>query len=143
MRYTMSPLQLGTLCLGLSLVAALACIGVSVARAASPASPLQANGAVTIVDNAFQAPSLTVNVGDSVVWTNSGSRAHTTTSGTSPTADNRWNSGPLNPGQTFSFTFTAPGVYSYFCQIHTSMTGAVTVQGAAAGTPSATPRATP
>jgi plastocyanin len=141
MRYRLSPLQVWGLKLGLLLAASLACVGVSVARAAGSASPALANAAVTIVDNAFQSPSVTVNVGDSVTWTNTGTRAHTSTSGTSPAPDSRWSSGPLNAGQSFSYTFTAPGVYPYFCQIHPSMTGSITVVGAAATTPSPTPSA--
>jgi len=143
MRNWLSALQLSVLIPGLVLAAGLAWVGASVAQAASSASPAMASVPETIVDNAFQPSSLTVNVGDSVVWTNTGSRAHTSTSGTGPAPDNRWNSGPLNPGQSFTFTFAAPGVYSYFCQIHPSMTGSITVGGAAAGTPSATPSATP
>jgi len=35
----------------------------------------------------------------------------------------------LTPQQTFSFTFTVPGSYPYFCEIHgAQMTGTITVQ---------------
>lgn len=37
------------------------------------------------------------------------------------------NSGSIPPGGTFSFTFTSPGVYEYYCQFHPWMTGTVTV----------------
>lgn len=40
-------------------------------------------------------------------------------------------SGPIAPGQTFVHTFSAPGVYAYYCQYHPWMTGTVTVGAAA------------
>lgn len=77
---------------------------------------------VNIVNFAFQAPSITVRVGDTVTWTNVSPTFHTTTSTTSV-----WNSGTLSPGQTFAFTFNTVGTYTYFCAIHTSMQGTVNV----------------
>lgn len=38
-------------------------------------------------------------------------------------------SGPIAPGGTFTYTFTKPGVFSYYCQYHPWMTGTVTVLG--------------
>lgn len=38
-----------------------------------------------------------------------------------------FSSGPIPPGQSFSYTFTAPGVYSYYCLYHPWMVGTVTV----------------
>jgi plastocyanin len=40
----------------------------------------------------------------------------------------------VNPGDTFSFTFAAPGTYSYYCQIHggpggQGMAGTVVIGG--------------
>lgn len=45
---------------------------------------------------------------------------------------NRVNSGPLSSaalatGQSYSYTFTKPGTYSYLCTIHPFMTATVTV----------------
>lgn len=65
-------------------------------------------GGVNIVDFAFQPQNVTVNVGDTVTWTNTGGQTHTTTSD-----DNLWASGPLAFGSQFSFTFTAAGTYAY------------------------------
>jgi len=39
----------------------------------------------------------------------------------------RFTSGPIAPGGTFMYTFTTPGVYSYYCQYHPWMSGTVTV----------------
>jgi plastocyanin len=38
-----------------------------------------------------------------------------------------FDSGLLAPNGTFHATFTAPGTYPYHCEIHTGMTGTVTV----------------
>ena len=39
-----------------------------------------------------------------------------------------FNSGPLQPGQSFTFTFTRPGEYAYFCSLHPHMVGKVVVK---------------
>ena len=38
-----------------------------------------------------------------------------------------FSSGAIPPGGTFSYTFTEPGSYEYFCQFHPWMTGTVVV----------------
>jgi plastocyanin len=52
-----------------------------------------------------------------------------------------YNSGFLGPGQSYTFTFPKPGVYTYVCVIHAAqgMFGKVTVQAAGAA-PSGAPR---
>ncbi|MBZ0155379.1 MAG: S-layer homology domain-containing protein [Alphaproteobacteria bacterium] len=81
----------------------------------------------------FSPSSVTINVGDTVRWTNS-QGTHTTTSGSNCTADGQWNSGLLSQGQTYSVTFNTPGTYSYFCIPHCSagMTGTVIVSQSSA-----------
>ncbi|MCP8315647.1 MAG: hypothetical protein H3Z51_02130, partial [archaeon] len=37
-------------------------------------------------------------------------------------------SGPLYQGQSFSYTFTEPGVYVYHCDPHPYMVGTIIVQ---------------
>jgi len=93
----------------------------------------QGSAAVTIVDFAFQPASLEVPAGTTVTWTNSGAAPHTVTAD-----DGAFDSGTLQPGGTFSFTFDTPGTFAYHCEIHPNMmatiivtAGAVT-QGAAA-----------
>jgi len=79
---------------------------------------------VTIVDLAFQPSSINVQIGDTVVWTNTGTLTHTVTSdgGAGPL-----NSPDLANGNTYSFPFTADGTYDYHCTHHPTMKGTVTV----------------
>lgn len=88
---------------------------------------------VGISNFAFQPASLTIAVGDTVTWTNSDDVAHTATS-----TDGTFASGNLDPGQSFSFTFTSAGTFAYACDYHAAMQGTITVQAAAAPTATAT-----
>jgi len=81
---------------------------------------------VAIRGFAFQPQTITVPVGTTVRWTNQDSVAHTSTS-----KNGVWDSGSLRQGQSFSFTFTKPGTFPYFCTIHPSMTATVIVTGTA------------
>jgi plastocyanin len=107
---------------------------------AQPADPVRAaTVAVSIIDNAFAPPSQTVAIGDTVIWTNNGFSAHTTTS-SNPGAT--WDSGILARNQPFQFTFTAPGTFSYGCTLHFGMNGSITVVDPNAPTSTPTPTAT-
>ncbi len=68
---------------------------------------------VSIVDFAFTPATLTVQAGDTVVWTNHGAVAHTVTAD-----DGSFNSGTINPGQTFSHTFATATTVPYHCAFH-------------------------
>jgi len=67
---------------------------------------------------------ITINVGDTVTWTNSDSVIHTATSTSGPAS---FDTGNIPSGQSRSVTFTVAGSYTYFCEIHPGMTGTVTV----------------
>ena len=89
-------------------------------------------GSSSLTDTAFQPNPVQVSVGNTVTWTNNDSQPHTVTSGSNGQPDNKFNSSPnfsplLNPGQTFSFTFTQAGDYPYFCMLHPNMVGTVSV----------------
>jgi|GEM_PF-1990137 plastocyanin len=86
---------------------------------------------VSIVNFAFSPSTLTVSQGDSVKWTNTtANTTHTTTSdSTNPDATkglSLWDQ-ILNAGQTFTFSFTAAGAYTYHCAIHTFMTASISI----------------
>lgn len=84
---------------------------------------------VSVQDFAFNDATLTVNVGDTVHWTNDGAVIHTVTSDTA-----LFDSGIMNPTDEFTFTFASAGTYNYVCNIHLAMTGSVTVQQAVTAT---------
>lgn len=83
-------------------------------------------------DFAFQPVTLQVTAGTTVVWDNDDTMPHTVTSGANRTADGKFDSGDLQPGRTFSYTFTKPGVYPYYCVYHPTMNGTVVVRPASA-----------
>ncbi|HEU4822921.1 MAG TPA: plastocyanin/azurin family copper-binding protein [Nitrososphaeraceae archaeon] len=104
--------------------------GVSGGNAATSVSIVP--GSSSLTDTAFQPNPVQVSVGNTVTWTNNDSQPHTVTSGSNGQPDNKFNSSPnfsplLNPGQTFSFTFTQAGDYPYFCMLHPNMVGTVNV----------------
>ncbi|MDH3501612.1 MAG: PEFG-CTERM sorting domain-containing protein [Nitrosopumilus sp.] len=77
---------------------------------------------------------VTVDVGETVTWSNDDAAAHTVTSGTATDGpDGIFDSSLFMAGTTFSHTFEEEGTFDYFCMVHPWMVGAVTV-GAAAGT---------
>src|SRR5215210_5287113 len=89
-------------------------------------------GSSSLTTDAFSPNPIQVSVGNTVTWTNNDSQPHTVTSGSNGQPDNKFNSSPnfsplLNPGQTFSFTFTQAGTYPYFCMLHPNMVGTVSV----------------
>lgn len=94
------------------------------ARAATtPATPAAPGSvAVRIVDFAFDPASVTIAVGTTVVWTNTGVQ-HTTTS-----SDNVWGSEVLERGDSFRYPFTRPGTYPYICGLHPDMHATIIVR---------------
>jgi len=63
-----------------------------------------------------------IGVNNTVTWINNDNVVHTATS-TSGVFD----SGNIDPGQSFSYTFTTPGTYNYTCSYHSWMKGSVIV----------------
>ncbi|HEX2960521.1 MAG: plastocyanin/azurin family copper-binding protein [Bacteroidota bacterium] len=84
---------------------------------------------VTIQNMSFSPSAITVPAGSVVTWTNMDGMAHTVTSGTPGSPDNKFDSGNMNTNAVYSFTFSAKGTYPYYCRYHSStMHGTVTVQ---------------
>jgi len=106
-------------------------------------SPTLAQGtsptySATIVDYAFQPQHFNVTTGTQVTWTYNanGKTVHTVTStpqtNTTQVGTPLLNSGPLNPGQSFSYIFYAHGFYPFQCSLHpniAAMNGWVNVTG--------------
>ena len=96
----------------------------SYAASASPATTVK----VSITTNkkgvfTFKPKSVTIAVGTTVKWTNTTTVAHTVTSDDGVT----FNSGIINPGGTFKFTFKKKGTFGYHCSIHPFMTATIIV----------------
>ncbi|WP_424890346.1 cupredoxin domain-containing protein [Streptomyces sp. XH2] len=78
---------------------------------------------VVIEGYEFVPASVTIHVGDSVRWVNKDNDEHTTTSD-----EPGWDSGLIPPGGDFTQAFTAPGTFSYHCDLHSTLTGKVIVE---------------
>lgn len=79
---------------------------------------------ISITDFQFTPNSVTIDLGDTVTWTNNGNFTHTTT------ADHPaglWDK-TLAPGASYSRVFSAPDKFTFHCKIHTSMTGTIIVR---------------
>ncbi|HEY2831915.1 MAG TPA: cupredoxin family copper-binding protein [Sporichthyaceae bacterium] len=87
---------------------------------------------VPIEKNAFMPSALTVTVGQAVTWTNEDDVPHTVTTTSAPV---KFDSGVFAKGKSFTYTFTQPGLYKYYCAVHPDMTGTVTVADKGAPAP--------
>lgn len=101
----------------LTLVAALALM----ASGADAARPAEAR--VSISQFKFQPAEISVAAGDTVTWVNADAEEHTVTA-----TDRSYTSSGLEPAETFSHRFSAPGTYQYFCALHPHMTATVVVK---------------
>jgi amicyanin len=106
---------------------ALAVAMVAVATVFPAVSAQAANAEVQIDQFTFAPPRLTVKAGTTVTWINDDDIPHTVAS-----SSKLFKSKALDTNDKFSFTFTTPGSYEYFCSLHPHMTGAVVVEAAAA-----------
>jgi plastocyanin len=76
------------------------------------------------IDNfSFSPAELTVPANTQVTWVNRDDVPHTVVS-----TDKKFKSQALDTDETFSFTFTEPGTYEYFCSVHPRMVGKIIVQ---------------
>jgi plastocyanin len=97
--------------------------GVLFAQAQTPAPAAAAVG----IDNfTFNPQTLTVKAGTAVTWTNKDDIPH----GIAVTNNTFPRSKALDTDDSFTFTFTTPGTYQYFCYIHPHMVGSIVVEAA-------------
>ncbi|HXE53714.1 MAG TPA: cupredoxin family copper-binding protein [Tepidisphaeraceae bacterium] len=92
---------------------------------APPATRPSAGFKVSIDNFTFQPKEISVPAGATVTWVNHDDVPHTATSTGQPRA---FDSRALDTDDKYSFTFKRPGVYHYFCKVHTHMTGTVIVK---------------
>ena len=92
----------------------IAAAGVALVLPSAAASAQDAGGAsVSVLDNLFSPASLQLAAGDTLTWSQDGAEQHTITAD-----DGSFDSGLINPGDVFAFTFDVSGTYPYYCQIH-------------------------
>jgi amicyanin len=94
--------------------------GVLMARAEAPATT------VSIDNFTFTPPTVTVKAGTTVTWSNKDDIPHGIASANGAFTKSK----ALDTDDSYSFTFTTPGTYQYFCYIHPHMTGTIVVEAA-------------
>jgi plastocyanin len=93
-------------------------------REASPqASPGTEACTIDIRDFAYHPAQTEIAVGTTVTWTNSDTVPHTATA-----TDRTFDSGILDPGKSYSFTFEKTGTFDYACLVHPQMKGTIVVR---------------
>jgi plastocyanin len=81
------------------------------------------------IDNfSFVPPTVTIAAGTQVRWVNHDDIPHTVVS-----EDKRFKSKVMDTDEEFTYNFSQPGTYSYFCSIHPKMTGKVIVEQSSEG----------
>ena len=93
--------------------------------AAPPDSAASATATTIRIDNfSFNPRSTTVPAGATITWVNADDVPHKIVS-----SDGKFTASPaLDTNDRYTFAFTRPGRYEYFCAIHPKMTGAIVVQ---------------
>lgn len=81
---------------------------------------------VDIIDIDYEPRDVTVPKGTTITWTNTGQLPHTVTKEDGPGPD--FDSGTVNPDDTFEQQFDTPGKIAYHCTIHSNQRGSVTVE---------------
>ena len=81
---------------------------------------------VTIDNFVFEPERVTVKVGTTVTWTNRDDIPHTVAA-----KERLFKSKVMDTDESYSFTFSTPGEYTYFCSLHPHMTGTIVVEGTA------------
>ncbi len=78
---------------------------------------------VTIENFEFNPATLTIPAGTTVTWISRDDEPHTVTS-----SEGVFTSPGLDADETYSYTFSTPGTYTYHCKLHPHMTGTIIVK---------------
>lgn len=103
-------------------------MGAVLACATAPLAAQSPGIAVAIDNFVFGPDRVTIKAGTTVTWTNRDDIPHTVASATKA-----FKSKVMDTGDSFSFTFSTPGEYSYFCSLHPHMTGTIVVEAVTGG----------
>ncbi len=88
------------------------------------AQPKPAQGPrIEIHGHKYSPATVTVPGGTTIAWVNHDDEVHTVFSTTQA-----FTSPAIETDETFSYTFSKPGTYTYFCTLHPLMTGTVIVK---------------
>jgi len=124
---------------GVAVAAALLLSACSSDKPSASNSSVPAGPVVSLKLLMFTPMDLSIKTGTTVTWRNDEPISHTVTSGTVSGVDSTtglradqkpdglFNTKLSGKGDTFSYTFTKPGKYSYYCDIHKGMNAAITV----------------
>ena len=77
---------------------------------------------IDIIDNDFKPRDLTIRPGTKVTWRMEGEAAHTVTQ-----YDGAFDSGQMQPGDSYVMTFADAGTYEYYCVLHHAMQGKLVI----------------
>lgn len=96
------------------------------------AATARSDARVAARDDLFQPETLAVPAGSTITWANEGRNPHTVTAD-----DGSFDSGNLDPGETFALTVDEPATIAYHCEYHgapggAGMAGAIDVAGGSA-----------
>ena len=80
------------------------------------------------IDRCYIPSSIVIESGNEVTWINEDSAFHSVTSGFYDAPTNLFDSGHLDPFESYSLVFDEKGTFDYFCTLHPWMMGQVTVQ---------------
>jgi plastocyanin len=105
--------------LGLAVVGSV--LGIHAVVAEQP--PESRHHTVSIDGTSYGPQTLSVDVGDTVVWVNKDLFPHTVTARTGA-----FDSGKIAPGETWRYTVNAEGVFAYFCAYHPTMEGTLRIR---------------
>ena len=111
------------ICVAIVLAVAVFAMAVWFSASLAQAADLEVN----IDQFAFAPQHITVQAGTTVTWSNKDDVPHTVAS-----SSKLFKSRALDTNDKFSFTFTTPGTYEYFCSLHPHMTAAIVVEAATA-----------
>ena len=79
-------------------------------------------------DKCFIPSKVSINAGDTISWTNDDTAVHTTTGGSISTGTTgTFDSGLIQSGVQYEYTFDSAGTFDYFCVVHPWMSGTVSV----------------
>jgi plastocyanin len=124
----MKPLRTAVIGISIAAIAALAIVRAAAdagdASASATPAPAATPVLVTINNFAFAPDPVDIPVGGSVTWKNLDTAAHTATD-----SAGAFDSGNLDQGSSYSFTFTKAGTYHYVCSYHPFMKGTIVVGG--------------